>query len=439
MATVTDKPVVGNTIVDSITADTIWGETDLQYFFGGADALSLDSEFADAFNSDFNGSPDAVFAFKDIAGSAYASLSNISGLALTETTDTSVADLVAVSSPKDKSGNLEGFFYFPDTSHRDDDPTDSWQIGAFNSGMKSLTAKAELGGGQYGNWTIFHEIGHSMGLLHTHKETNGLPPLATIGAAMDNERYSVMSYNGASASNNFGHAVTYMALDVAGLQALYGASTYATGDSSYSLLDARGGALSLAEGDWAIGRALATIWDSGGTDIIDYSGSVGRSMINLNAATLDTSGNSTSLADLVADLRATDFFSSLAKSVRADIVSPWHNAGGSWSSVLVNSNKGLVGNHGGYTIANGAEIENATGGLKADLLIGNELANILTGGAGKDTLLGGDGDDVLDGGLGFDVLIGGAGADQFVYSGGGDVVRDFNADEGDTLVGDWPV
>jgi Ca2+-binding RTX toxin-like protein len=67
------------------------------------------------------------------------------------------------------------------------------------------------------------------------------------------------------------------------------------------------------------------------------------------------------------------------------------------------------------------------------------LANVLTGGAGKDTLLGGDGDDVLDGGLGFDVLIGGDGADQFVYSGGNDVIQDFNADEGDTRVGDWPV
>lgn len=439
MAIVADKPVVGNVIINSITANTIWGETNLQYLFGGANTLSLDSEFSDLFSSAFNGNPDAAFAFKDIAGSAYASLSNISGLTLTETADVTVADVVAVSSDEPKSAKLEGFFYFPGTSTRDEDPTDSWQIGAFNSGLTNLTAKAELGGGQYGNWTIFHEIGHSMGLMHTHQEVKGEPALETIGAAMNNERYSVMSYNPASAANNFGHAVTYMALDVASLQALYGASAYATGDSSYSLMDARGGALSLAEGDWAIGRALATIWDSGGVDTIDYSGTVGRSMINLNAATLDTSSNSAGLADVIADVRATAFFDSLAKSVRADIISPWHNAGGSWSSVLVNSNKGLVGNHGGYTIANGAEIENATGGLKADLLIGNELANTLAGGGGNDTLIGGDGDDILDGGLGKDILIGGAGADQFVYSGGNDVIKDFNAAEGDTMVGDWPV
>jgi len=173
---------------------------------------------------------------------------------LTETTDTALAHLLLVSSAKDKSGDLEGFFQFPDTAHHDGDANDSWQIGAFNSGLKSLTTAPEKGGGQYANWTIFHEIGHSMGLKHTRQETDGLPPLETIGEAMDNERYSVMSYNGASNHNNYGHAVSYLALDVAALQALYGAPEYAATDSTYALLNARQAKLNLTEGDTAIGR-----------------------------------------------------------------------------------------------------------------------------------------------------------------------------------------
>ena len=440
MATVDSKPSFSNVLINSITADTIWGETNLQYFFGsGAGALALDSEFADAFGEKFNGNPDAVFAFKGIARAAYVSLSNVSALTLTETTDTSVADLVLVSSAKDKSGDLEGFFQFPDTTHRDGDANDSWQIGAFNSGMKSLTTAPEKGGGQYANWTIFHEIGHSMGLMHTHQEIDGNPPLETVGQAMDNERYSVMSYNGASNHNNYGHAVSYMALDVAALQALYGAPEYAATDSTYSLLDAKQAKLNLTEGDTAIGRALYCIWDSGGEDTVSYGGGKAATMINLNAATLDTTGNSESLARLIVDVEGTSYFDRLANSLQLDITSEWRNAGGSWSKVLVEGNHGLVGNGGGYAIANGAEIENARGGAGGDLLIGNELGNFLFGANGRDTLLGGDGDDTLRGGNGKDILIGGDGADTFVFSEGGDVIKDFNAGEGDTLVGDWPI
>jgi Ca2+-binding RTX toxin-like protein len=248
-----------------------------------------------------------------------------------------------------------------------------------------------------------------------------------------------MSYNPATEGNTHGHAVTYMALDVASLQALYGASDYATGDSTYTLMDAKQGALDLTEGHMSIGRALATIWDSGGTDTISYIGEKTSTMINLNAATLDTSGDSASLARVISDIKGTDYFDTLAKSVQQDIVSSWHNAGGSWSEVLIDSKDGLVGNTGGYTIAHGAMIENAIGGKGGDLLIGNEGDNLIIGKVGADTLIGGDGDDRLRGGMGHDILIGGAGADTFVYSGGGDVIKDFNAGEGDTMIGDWPV
>ena len=46
------------------------------------------------------------------------------------------------------------------------------------------------------------------------------------------------------------------------------------------------------------------------------------------------------------------------------------------------------GIRGGFTIANGVEIENAAGGGGDDRLVGNELANRLAGGAGADSFRG---------------------------------------------------
>ncbi len=91
---------------------------------------------------------------------------------------------------------------------------------------------------------------------------------------------------------------------------------------------------------------------------------------------------------------------------------------------------------GGFSIAHGAQIENATGGGAGDLLIGNEGGNTLRGfgggdtmlgGAGADTLFGGMGNDWLDGGRGDDILMGGAGSDRFVFSTGYgfDIIADF--------------
>ncbi|EHD20547.1 type 1 secretion target domain [Brenneria sp. EniD312] len=71
-----------------------------------------------------------------------------------------------------------------------------------------------------------------------------------------------------------------------------------------------------------------------------------------------------------------------------------------------------------------------------DTLIGGAGDDILYGGDGNDTLLGGTGDDILIGGAGNDVLTGGAGADIFKWQSGDvghDVIKDFNAGEGDRI------
>jgi Ca2+-binding RTX toxin-like protein len=62
------------------------------------------------------------------------------------------------------------------------------------------------------------------------------------------------------------------------------------------------------------------------------------------------------------------------------------------------------------------DVENVTGGLFDDRIVGNSAANVLTGGSGDDTLVGGGGDDVLLPGPGTDTLNGGPGKDTASYA-----------------------
>ena len=76
---------------------------------------------------------------------------------------------------------------------------------------------------------------------------------------------------------------------------------------------------------------------------------------------------------------------------------------------------------GGYTIANGVVIENASGGSGNDVLIGNSADNTLSGNIGNDTLMGRDGNDRLVGGAGNDTLYGGLGKDDLSGGAGADI------------------
>jgi Ca2+-binding RTX toxin-like protein len=187
--------------------------------------------------------------------------------------------------------------------------------------------------------------------------------------------FTTMTYNdgfplqpGGSFSNSqFGAQATPMPLDIALLQQKYGADPNTnSGNNTYTLVDAN-----------AVGTRYVGIWDTGGVDEIVYSGSR-NTVIDLRPATL---------------LNA--------------------QGGGGYVSYA-------TGIWGGYVIAAGVTIENATGGLGSDTLTGNDAANVLTGnfgddvlrgGAGADTLIGGDGNDTLDDTVGLNTYNGGSGTD----------------------------
>ncbi|MGZ9062039.1 MAG: hypothetical protein ACXW2K_09015, partial [Allosphingosinicella sp.] len=237
-----------------------------------------------------------------------------------------------------------------------------------------------LGRGGYAFSTILHEAGHAMGLAHPHDTGGGSTVmLGVVGASgslgvfnLNQGVYTQMSYNGgwqthpdgartansdpAGFRSDAGWLATMGAFDIAQLQARYGvAPAYATGDNVYTMLDVN-----------AEGTFWETIYDTGGIDTIAYNG-VRGAQIDLNTATLDytvTGGG---------------------------IVSFVHNLPGETTAQAIK---------GGFLIANGIVIENATGGSGNDVLVGNQVGNVLTGNGGNDQLMGQGGNDTLVGGGG---------------------------------------
>lgn len=243
--------------------------------------------------------------------------------------------------------------------------------------------EAGLAPGGFTFTTLIHEMGHGHGLAHPHDNgghSGVMNGVAEDGVAfsytngdydLNQSVYTMMSYEDGWEKSPYGQAQTtdpygwlggLMAFDIAAIQDKYGVNEdYATGDDTYILKDEN-----------AAGTFYQCIWDAGGTDAIIYMGARDAN-IDLRAATLQ-----------------------------------YEEGGGGWISYA-------WGIYGGYTIANGVTIENATGGDGDDTLRGNDAANTLAGGLGDDSLYGGLGDDRLEAtGGGTDLLFGEDGADTFI-------------------------
>lgn len=245
--------------------------------------------------------------------------------------------------------------------NEDDAFAESTAIGGFitsshvNVGLNWL---ADYGTGfdSYSYQTYIHEIGHALGLGHAGNYNGSATYPYDALFSNDSWALSIMSYFSQEDSSwatdrgfTFNWAVSPMVADILAMSLLYGLSTTTrVGDDFYA----------------GSTNGAVTIFDSGGIDTLDGTGSSGSVRIDLNP--------------------------------------------GAFSNLL-----GEVGN---VSIALSTVIENALGGMSADVLIGNNAGNMLDGGAGNDEVDGNGGSDVLVGGLGLDSLDGGEGGDIYVVS-----------------------
>lgn len=309
--------------------------------------------------------------------------------------------------------------------------------------------------GGYGNTTLIHELGHTLGLSHPGAYNfDPNVPQTYVGLAeyaQDSEQYSIMSYwrgseTGARTINWSlflqNNSQTPMLHDILTIQSKYGADlTTRVGDTIYGFNTNAGNAVfDFAKNPYP----YLSVYDAAGNDTIDLSGFTAGQQIDLHAGSFSSVGQA--LPSLAAINAARADFTTLAAGqgvfgpLTQASVTATGNSFLNANAASIQSDTGVGGvfasEYSNFSIAYGTMIENAIGGSARDVIWGNEVANrlegrggndVLRGFEGNDTLLGGDGNDVLRGDSGRDTLTGGAGTDVFDFRGleVGDRITDF--------------
>ena len=321
--------------------------------------------------------------------------------------------------------------------------------------------------------TLLHELGHGLGLAHPF-DGGGTSTIMTgvtdtydySGYGYQNQGvYTVMTYNdgwpggpvpGLSTTNySHGYDMSPMAIDVAALQAKYGAnSTYHSGDDTYIMADP-----TTAGGSWY------SIWDTGGNDTVTAAALAFNVTIDLRPATMYYTGDASGGA--ISYVSNFDYGFTIDQGVVIE------NAIGGSGDDVINGNAGnniLTGNDGNDTLKGNGGIDTLIGGNGNDsYYVDNSLDTIVetgndsndqvwssasfvlsdglerltltgtnningTGNSLDNVIYGNDGDNILSGGGGHDALYGGAGHDTYIVSDNSTVLSEYDNGETDTIM-----
>jgi serralysin len=294
-----------------------------------------------------------------------------------------------------------------------------------------------LGLGDYGQTTLVHELGHTLGL--SHPGAYNYDPNVTqdyVGLAeyaQDSRQYSIMSYWDASETGAvivnwnefvFSTPQTPMLHDILTIQSIYGKDTSTrSGDTTYGFHSNAGHDVY----DFNINPyPFLSVYDAGGNDTIDLSGFTASQFLDLHAGSFSSIGQgapdeatvNAALAHLT-EISGQDWGTIAQSSIDyfVDLYSSFDGESIALDTGVIDINATEYSN---FSIAYDVTIENAVGGSARDLLWGNEVDNVLNGAGG---------DDIIQGYEGNDTLIGGDGSDTFVYgqadTQGTDTITDF--------------